>query len=369
MAASLDEINIQGYKSIRELKNLKLGPLTVLVGANGAGKSNFVDFFHLLRAMSEERLQAFVTDGGGADGYAFKNNEETPEIKAHLVFGQNEYRFSLKPTLNGKMAILSEGVLYRGGGSWSDYNGPREESLIKQWEKQLSHFHNGYAKEHYIYAAVSKWVVYHVHNTSTTAPMRRERPYADNRELASDVGNLAAFLARMRSDHSVEYRNLLSIIRSIAPFFDDFILEPFMKGDNELVKLDWRQKGNRSPMQPWQLSDGTLRFIALAAALRQPRMPSTILIDEPELGLHPAALSALTELIKEAADETQIIISTQSPALLDDFKPEVVLVAANSQGETKFDRLDAEGIKLWLDDYRLGDLVRKNVIDAGPRYA
>lgn len=368
MAAPLSQISIEGYKSIRELKDLTLGPLTVLVGANGAGKSNFVDFFRLLRAMSEERLQSFVADGGGADGYAYKNIKETPEIKAHLVFGKNEYRFGLKPLPSGKMSIVSEGVLYRGGGSWSDNYGPRDESLIKKWRNSISSYTGNYSKESYIYDSVSRWIVYHVHDTSITASVRRERPLSDNKELASDVGNLAAFLARMRAEHVVEYRNLLSIIRSIAPFFDDFILEPFKKGDNELVRLDWLQNGNSSPMQPWQLSDGTLRFIALATALRQPRLPSTIVIDEPELGLHPAALSALTELIKEASEKTQIIISTQSPALLDDFKPEDVLVAAYSQGETRYERLDSEGIKLWLDDYRLGDLVRKNVIDAGPRH-
>jgi len=368
MAAPLSQISIQGYKSIRELKNLTLGSLTVLVGANGAGKSNFVDFFRLLRAMSEERLQSFVADGGGADGYAYKNIKETPEIKAHLVFGKNEYRFGLKPLPSGKMSILSEGVLYRGGGSWSDYFGPRDESLIKEWRKSISSYTGNYSKESYIYDSVSRWIVYHVHDTSITASVRRERPLADNKELASDVGNLAAFLVRLRNENGLIYANLRSMIRSIAPFFDDFILESYKKGESELVKLDWLQKGNSTPMQPWQLSDGTLRFIALATALMQPRLPSTILIDEPELGLHPAALSALTELIKEASDKTQIIVSTQSPALLDDFKPEHVLVATYTEGETLYERLDVEGINHWMDEYRLGELVRKNVIDAGPRH-
>ena len=198
--------------------------------------------------------------------------------------------------------------------------------------------------------------------------MRREGEATNNIQLAADAGNLAAFLAKLRKDNSLRYENLLGTIRSVAPFFDDFILEPFQKGPKELIKLDWKQRGGNAPMQPWQMSDGTLRFIGLTTALMQPKPPSTIVIDEPELGLHPAALHALANLIKETSDKTQVIIATQSTVLLDEFLPEHILIARQQGGESHYERLPADALKEWLDDYRLGDLMRKNVIDSAPSH-
>ena len=154
----------------------------------------------------------------------------------------------------------------------------------------------------------------------------------------------------------------------VVPFFDDFLLEPLKKGDEELLRLEWRQKGTTFPFQPYHFSDGTIRFICLATALLQPNLPSTIVIDEPELGLHPYALDLLAELFRETSQRTQLIVSTQSAYLLNHFNPEETVVVDREEGASRFRRLEKEPLKAWLEEFALGELWQKNVLEGGPRY-
>ncbi len=367
MSTPLSSLSISGFRSIRELKELPLTNLNVLVGANGAGKSNFVDFFRLLRAMYEKALANFVRDSGGADTLCFEGPKVTPIISAHLKFGQNEYRFALKPEVSGVMSITSEGALWTGGGDWSTYNTAVAESRLRGWINS-SGLLGKYGKQHYVAQAVSGWVVYHFHDTSKTSPMRRKHPVSNFRELQPDAGNIAPFLRHIRDNHPLHYRRICDTIRQVAPFFEEFILDVEQEGENSVTKLEWKQKGSSFPYQPWQLSDGTIRFICLTTALLQPNPPSTILIDEPELGLHPFALEMLAGLVHEAADKTQVIVSTQSPTLLNHFDAENVVVVDRADGASRFQRLDADSLAMWLEEYALGELLQKNVIEASPRY-
>lgn len=366
--SALSTLTIKGFRSIQNLPPLRLDKLNVLVGANGAGKSNFVDFFRMLRAMAEEGLQAFVRDNGGADGFCYDGPKVTPEISAHLVFGQNEYRFALKPEVNGQMTVKSEGTYWSGGGGWDDWFGAQAESRLKKWIGKTSKWGSYLSKDHYVAEAVTSWVVYHFHDTSKTAPMRRKQPVSNFRELQSDAGNIAPFLRNMRDKHELHYRRICDTIRQVAPFFESFLLDVEEEGENNVTRLEWKQKGSSFPFQPWQLSDGTIRFICLATALLQPEPPSTVVIDEPELGLHPFALELLASLIHEASERTQVIVSTQSPLLLNQFEPEQVIVVDRLEGASRFQRLDAASLSHWLSEYALGELLQKNIIEASPRY-
>jgi predicted ATPase len=368
MSAPLSSLTIRGFRSIRSLDAFPLDKLNVLVGANGAGKSNFVDFFRMLRAMAEEALQGFTRENGGADGFFFDGPKVTPEMTAHLKFGQNEYRFALKAEVNGSMTIVREGTLWSGGGSWDDYFGAQAESRLKGWIGKASKWGSYLSKEHYVAESVKGWVVYHVHDTSKTAPMRRKQALSNHRELQPDAGNIAPFLRRMREQHALHYRRICDTIRQVAPFFEEFLLEEEDEGESKVTRLEWKQKGSSFPFQPWQLSDGTIRFICLATALLQPEPPSTIVIDEPELGLHPFALELLASLIHETSERTQVIVSTQSPLLLNNFEPEQVIVVDRVDGASQLRRLDAASLVHWLTDYALGELLQKNVIEASPRY-
>src|SRR6266487_4214535 len=224
--AALDQITLKGFKSIRELKDFKLEKLNVLVGANGAGKSNLVDFFRMLRAMADAGLQSFVTNSGGADGFFFNGPRETKQIRANLKFRLNQYRFILESTVASEMMIREEATLYTGGqrpSDWNTYASGVKESRLPEWKGRKSSWNSNYlSAEAHVYNAVSSWMVYHVHDTSSTAPMRRDCSVRDFRELRPDAGNVAAFLLKMREETAARYQRIRETIQLIAPFFDDF---------------------------------------------------------------------------------------------------------------------------------------------------
>ncbi|MDY0190890.1 MAG: AAA family ATPase [Desulfuromonas sp.] len=367
MGSPLDRLQVSGYKSIRSL-DIQLNNLNVIVGANGAGKSNLVSFFRMLRAMSDEGLKNFVTENGGADCFFFGGPKETPNIHAHLFFGQNEYKFTLAPTASIQLMVKREETTYISSNSWEIHSTGDFESDLKKWKNKKSKWGNYKGPEAYVYDAVSSWLVYHFHDTSMTAPMRREHSIRDWRELNPDASNIAAFLLHIKNKHIQCYDQIKETIQLIAPYFDDFLLEPEEKGSISVIRLEWQQKGTGYPFQPSQLSDGTIRFICLATALLQPNPPSTIVIDEPELGLHPYALNVLAGLIHNASERTQIIVSTQSATLLDYFEPSEVIVVNRVKGASQFIQLSENELSSWIDDFTLGELWQKNIFDGGPSH-
>lgn len=372
MSVKINSLSIEGFKSIRSLKDFKLGELNVLIGANGAGKSNFVDFFRLLRAMVDENLQSFVNTNGGGDGFFFNGPKHTQKIGSHLEFGANVYEFDLTPTADGSVQIERECVQYTGGqgmGNLRNIGAGLRESNLKKRKEDTARMGQGKGVPGHVYDAVSSWIVYHFHDTSRLASMRREQSVRDNDYLRADASNIAAFLLKIKTHYRNNYTLIRDTIRLIAPFFDDFRLKIDVKADGEeKVRLEWTQKGSDYPFQPSQLSDGTIRFVCLATALSQPQLPNTIVIDEPELGLHPYAITLLAELIRSAATRTQVIISTQSVTLLEQFNLQDIVVVNRKDGASSFERLDEEHIKEWLEEYSVGELWQKNVVQGGPTH-
>lgn len=371
MASPLKKLTIRGFKSIENLEEFPLSSLNVMIGANGAGKTNFVDFFRLLRAMTNESLQKHINEHGGADGFFFLGPKYTRRISAHLEFDDIVYAFDLEPTANGDLQVGDQQLEYtcdRGKGGLRFSGVGHHESQLKARKEQFAEASSGPDLVSDVHSAVSDRRVYHFHDTSGLAPMRRDQSVRDRKELRTDASNLAAFLLAMRKDFAGTYALIRDTVRLIAPFFDDFLLEPHTKGEEELIRLEWRQKGSDFPFQPHHLSDGTIRFICLATALQQPQPPSTIVIDEPELGLHPYAINLLADLIQSASERTQVIVSTQSPTLLDHFAPDDVIVVNRRDGRSMFNRLDREDLVKWLCDYTVGELWQKNVFQGGPSH-
>lgn len=377
MAQALDKITIKGFKSIQTLENFELTNLNVLIGGNGAGKSNFIDFFRMLRAMMElplpgltsASLQAYIADGGGSDDFLFNGPKITEQIEVETRFGPNGYRFKLAPTADEKFIINDEASYYNRGttGWWDLGSGHTTPELLRYKEERGAA--GGPSVGSYVYDAISSWKIYHFHDTSKVAPMRRYETIDDSDYLRFDAANIAPFLLNLknnkRSTKKNTYNQIVDTIRLVTPFFDDFILK---QNINEKVRLRWRQKGSDYPLKPHHLSDGTLRFICLTTALLQPNPPSTIIIDEPELGLHPYAIEILAELIVATSKKTQLIISTQSPSLVDYFEPEDIIVVNRKNGASVFNRLNKDELSSWLNDYSLGDLWRKNIVIGGPAH-
>jgi len=376
MKGALNKISIKGFKSIRELNDLELGNLNVVIGANGAGKSNFVQVFRMLMAMTRKNFTKFILEQGGADNFLFNGPKITPEIDIAFEFesfssyakGPNQYRFELTPTADERFLINEEREYVTT--NWRSYGNPSEESRLydERNEKSANGDFNGVG--HFVYQSISDWMVYHFHDTSSLAPMRRSEIIEDHHTLRGDAANIAPFLLNLKSNESYNknYTEIVDAIRFVIPFFDDFRLDVQKLGEAEKTKLSWTQKGSDFPMQPYHLSDGSIRFICLATALLQPYPPSTIIIDEPELGLHPEAISILAELIQVASTRTQVIVATQSPALVDQFAIQDIIVVNREDGASTFKRLKEEDFSEWLKNYSVGELWTKNVIVGGPVY-
>lgn len=362
MQYTVDRITVKGFRSIRSLEDFELRRLNVLIGANGAGKSNFVGLFALLRSIVKQEMNLAIETAGGADVQLFLGPRVTNEVAVALRFGQNAYAFTLQPTQRNTFVFGSESVSFDGdlGKGRNDLGRGHTESRLKDFKDSPKRI------AFYVHDAMTRWTVYHFHDTSETAGVRRQWTTRDHDKLLHDANNLAAFLLFLRDLLPDDYAVIRDTVRLVAPFFDDFKLRPEAKGGDTLVQLEWTQRGSEYPFHPSQLSDGTLRFICLATALLQPNPPATMLFDEPELGLHPFALSVLADLIKQAASRSQIIVSTQSAPLLDHFEAENIIVVDREEGASTFRRLGTEALSEWLENYTLGELWQKNVFQGGP---
>jgi predicted ATPase len=338
--------------------------LNVLIGANGAGKSNFVSFFRLLSEMIEQRLQFDVaTVEGGADACLYMGPKITGQFAAKLHFGDIGYEFALVPTMDNRLVFSDETVVRHEG------NTAHRTSLGSgHAEMKLEDSIRGLRMWYLFSSLWTSQVLYHFHDTSLTAAVRRSHALNDNEEFRANADNLAPFLYRIRQTDPGNYAKIRDVVRLAAPFFDDFKLRP-MPTDPDMIQLEWLQRDSDYPFRAHQLSDGTLRFICLATALLQPMRPATVLFDEPELGLHPYALTLLGSLISQAAESSgkQVIVSTQSAQLLNEFAPEDIVVVERSNGESTFRRLDSSHLTEWLEDYTLGELWQKNVLGGRPR--
>jgi predicted ATPase len=366
MGRPIDKITLKGFKSIRSLEDFPLRSLNILIGANGAGKSNFVSFFTFLREAVEGRLGVYVAKKGGADDHLFLGPKVTKQIYAYLHLGLSGYAISLEPTLRSSLIFTDERVRFAG-----DVKAPPVDASIGtgHYESKLREQRRGTANwiaSRPVSESISRWVVYHFHDTSDEAPIRRTCSVRDHERLREEGENLAAFLLMLHDHHQNTYEKIRDIVRLAAPFFDDFKFRPRPSNGDMTLQLEWTQKGSDYPFLVSQLSDGTLRFIALTTALLQPNPPSTILLDEPELGLHPYALTLLAELLKKAATNTQVIVSTQSASLLDNFEAEDVIVVEREDGASTFKRLSSAELEEWLKDYSLGELWEKNVFGGRP---
>ena len=366
--AKLESLTVRGFKSIRSLEDFKPGRLNVLIGANGAGKSNFIGLFHMLACVVEKRLQVFVAEHDGPDALLFGGRKRTGRIEIMLSFGgddnagligRNSYSFSLVPT--GNRLIFDQEERHFGNSAAFDLDSGHDESKLEILDEEVE---DSFA--HYIRSAIAEWRVYHFHDTSTAAPIRQLQAVRDNLLLKSGGDNLGPYLRQLREQHPDHYLNIVETVQLAAPFFGDFV---YRRDINENMELEWFQADDPDTvLGPRQLSDGTLRFICLATLLLQPAQlqPELILIDEPELGLHPYALTLLAEMLQQASDSRQIIVSTQSADLVSHLDPEDVVVVNRKDGASTFERLDEEDLSDWLEDYSLGELWKMNIFGGRP---
>jgi len=366
MSVRLKEISITGYKTIRELHRFAPRSLNVLIGVNAAGKSNFISVFRFLQWMLTPpgQLQIHVRENGGASSFLHYGPERTKEITAHLELetesGINEYAFRLFHVAGDTFAFAEERYRY----SWAD--SVRRAPWISLTPGSLEAGLNARAEEgdktaRAINGIIRSCVVHQFHNTSLTSRMKWRWNVEDNYRLKEDAANLGPFLLRLREQESAAYQRIVETVRLVFPLFSDFELNVV----GGTMMLQWKEKGSDVVFSSHQAADGLLRFFAMAALLLQPAatMPGVLVIDEPELGLHPHALEVLGGLLHKASTSTQVIVSTQSVPLLSQFEPDDVVAVERRDGASHFQRLSADKLAAWLDDYTLGELWQKNYIE------
>jgi predicted ATPase len=352
----MQKIDIYGYKSIKEL-SLILQPINILIGANGSGKSNFLSFFDFLKQAYNRNLQEFVALKG-IDTFFHKGDKVTDEISTRLYFpNTNGYSFTLKKGDAG-FIFTKEGMWY---GNNPFVNNPVDVASFGP--ESVLRFQT-IPRAEYIRKYLNQLAKYHFHDTGENSPFNKESNIENDKYYLYEKGsNMGTYLYSIQKENPIVYGLIVKTIQSIAPYFLDFFFRPETNGN---LKLRWQSKHSSTIYGVNDLSDGTIRFIALSTLFLQPNLPETIVIDEPELGLHPTAIAKLAGLIKSvAAKGCQVIIATQSTDLISHFEPEDIITVDQKNGESVFERLDSEKLKIWLEDYTIDDLWKRNIISSG----
>lgn len=372
----LKQIALSGYKSYGTEVQVDLRNVNVIIGANGAGKSNFISFLEMIAYIASDGFGDFVGKNGFADGLCHFGATEDSMISGSLQLetGErtDEYSFEIIPTVSGGMFFSRERICYFDGHSDKKYvnefkNSGQTSALIQLGQsgknttvKSILHLLRGLR-------------VFHFNDTTMQAGIRKPGYLYDNVYLRSNAGNIAAFLYQMkeRTDLNAYYHRIVSMVQLVFPRFDDFVLRPMERENMDAtILLNWKEKGSDQVFGPFALSDGTLRFIALATLLLQPEetLPDVIILDEPEIGLHPQAIHLLQNIIYQVSSRAQVIIATQSPLFLDGMNTEDVLVADydNQRKSSIIKRLDEQALAKWLEEYSLGELWEKNVLGGTP---
>jgi len=371
--SKLNRIEISGFKSIspEHPLSLDLHDVTVILGANGSGKSNIISFFKMLNFMMSGSFQKYVETNGGSQGFLFYGSRYTQAIHATLSFrdGQNnldEYRVGLSYAQGDHLVITSEQTTVQ----YADRPVPSVKNLPVNFKESVLAGRTDNATLRVLRKILANCKVYQFHDSSMTAPMRNASYLEIDNYLQSEADNLAAFLFRIKRQYPNDYDRIVSYIRLVVPQFKDFVLEP---GANDKILLKWKDDSASDYLfLPHQFSDGSMRFIALATLLLQPRklMPRMIIIDEPELGLHPYAITQLAEMIKDASHNAQIIVATQSPLLVDEFEvSDIVVVESHKESDKNYttaNHLNQDALSKWLEDYSVSELWEKNVIGGRP---
>ncbi len=376
----LSRIKIEGFRSIRML-DLELTNLTVLVGANGSGKSNFLSFFRMISYLAAGRLQLYLARSGGGSSILNYGPRQTPMLQASLRFDGDadsvSYEFDLEFAAPDILLFSSETVTAISTNTTGIDKHPlgagHLESKLLDFPRHENQTLGAGLTAHRLAERLDDIQVYHFHDTSHDSAMRISQEIGRNRYLLSDGGNLAAFLYMLRETKPQHYSRIVSTVRLAVPYLTDFVLEP-ERLNSSRIQLRWRDRNPEHEFSAHQLSDGSLRAIALITALLQPEdmMSGMIMIDEPELGLHPSAVGLIGSLIKAASSTRQVVIATQSPRLISEFAPDDLVVVEREEddrgdGQSVFRRLSHAELGTWLDDYSLGTLYEMEVTGGGPQ--
>jgi predicted ATPase len=353
----IQRVAVDGHTSLKGVA-VELQPLNVLVGANGSGKSNFVRALELLGRMADGELQLYVDLAGGASSLV-RQPSRSGNVRIRMQAEGLRYSVALQQTADDRLVIASESIT-----SLEEQPYVRPVSIGDGAVESRDRRESDLLGDSILARPLRGCRVYHFSDTGVTAPVKGAGPTADNLSLHADASNLAPILLALQETDRRTYDQILAAIRMVAPYFRDFVLRA---EGHDRVRLRWRQVDSDTVFSAHQMSDGTLRFVCLAVLLLQPQLPGLVVLDEPELGLHPFAIVQVAEMIRAASAVSQVVVATQSVTLIDQLALEDIIVVEREGGSSVLSRPDPERLRDWLDEYSLGELWQKNLIGGRPR--
>ena len=374
MTNRIESIRIKGFRSLADVEIDNMPGATVLIGANGSGKSNFIRFFDMTSWMiGGRRLAEFIQRQGGADDQLFGGNRISPRMEAELAIrteqGRNDYRFTLAWAHPDRFMFTEEAFRFsreelETEARWQSFEGGHIEAKITETGQSAESTGVNPTTARVLVHLLRRCAVYQFHDTSDHSNLKKTRKAEDNRYLKSDGENLAAILLRLEREDIHRFEAICGHIQRVLPVFDRFQIEE----DYGNVLLRWKAKGMDKTMGAHLTSDGSLRLFALVTLLNLPSgmLPDVLLLDEPELGLHPAAIALVGDMIKTLAEDRQVIVATQSPLLVDAFGLDEIRVLELCDGRTEIRRSDEDEYRHWLEEYTTGELWQKNLLGGRP---
>jgi predicted ATPase len=319
-----------------------------------------------LREIVNQNLATYTATKGGADTLLHFGRKRSPAMSFKLEFSEgdtsNAYAVMLQAADDDTLFVADETAFYHDRKNYPTKPYDRHISSASKESKLKTTSHICATQ---VMRDLDSYRIYHFHDTSDTAPAKGANDVDDNRVLRPQAENLAAFLYWLQERKPDHFANVQDTVRQIAPFFEEFRLQPSRLNEKKIL-LEWKERGSDAYFNASSLSDGTLRFICLATLLLQPELPRVILLDEPELGLHPAAVTLLADLLSSAATRTQVIVATQSVTLVNQLEQDSVWTVDRADNQSVFRHLKGEDMTTWLDGYALGELWEKNVLGARP---
>lgn len=347
-------IQLNNFLSFGEKSRaIELKALNIIIGANGSGKSNLLEAFELLRNAPEQIVKP-IRQGGGVNNFLWKGAKDTPiaYLGLSLSYKENDHlEYKLRFTEEWFRFKLLDEVI--GGVTWNSSEWSLEQSILS-----LLRDPKQYPEITYLAKVFSQITLYRDWTFGRHAiPRHPQKTDLPNYTLEPDASNLGLVLNRFSGEPAVK-RRVIKALRDLYPSIEDY----FVLIEGGTVQVFFLEGDFKIPAT--RLSDGTLRYLCLLAILCNPTPPPLICIEEPELGLHPDVLPTLAELLKEASERTQLIITTHSDILVDAMSdcPEAILVAEKTENGTTMTRLNADKLKPWLEKYRLGQLWKSGEI-------